>query len=245
MFIIDIAVVIAIVVNIIVIILLLLLLLFSSLDNIEEDVQFVIHRNISSSQQPVIEAPSAAFVCVRSTRPVIISTSTLAGLLTLTMIIVFVVYKFRGEIKIILYFKLGWRPFDRSDNSDILDKVVKYKQNIHRKARSGVTWGQWLADSHHAWWRYQIETFSALLAICAGNSPVPGEFPAQRPATRGFGVFFDLCLNKRLGKQPWGWWFEALSCPLKRHCNEVIADVLSRLAHSDAEHWCSLWSAFE
>ena len=24
-----------------------------------------------------------------------------------------------------------------------------------------------------------METFSALLAICAGNSPVPGEFPTQ------------------------------------------------------------------
>ena len=31
-----------------------------------------------------------------------------------------------------------------------------------------------------------METFSALLAICAGNSPVPGEFPAQRPATRSW-----------------------------------------------------------
>ena len=37
-----------------------------------------------------------------------------------------------------------------------------------------------------------METFSALLAICAGNSPVPGEFLAQRPATRSFDVFFDL-----------------------------------------------------
>ena len=42
-----------------------------------------------------------------------------------------------------------------------------------------------------------METFSALLAICAGNSPVPGEFPAQRPVTRSFDVFFDLRLNKR------------------------------------------------
>ena len=33
---------------------------------------------------------------------------------------------------------------------------------------------------------------SALLAICAGNSPVAGEFPAQRPVTRSFDVFFDL-----------------------------------------------------
>ena len=41
-----------------------------------------------------------------------------------------------------------------------------------------------------------METSSALLAICAGNSPASGEFPAQRPVTRSFGVFIDLCLNK-------------------------------------------------
>ena len=28
-----------------------------------------------------------------------------------------------------------------------------------------------------SWWRHQMETFSALLVICAGNSPVTGEFP--------------------------------------------------------------------
>ena len=68
-------------------------------------------------------------------------------------------------------------------------------------------------------WRHQMETFSVLLAICAKNSPVTGEFPAQRPVTRSFGVFFDLRLNKRLSKQSWGWWFETLSRPLWRHCN--------------------------
>ena len=45
------------------------------------------------------------------------------------------------------------------------------------------------------WWRHQMETFSALLALCAGNSPVPGEFPSQRPVTRSFDVFFDLRLE--------------------------------------------------
>ena len=53
----------------------------------------------------------------------------------------------------------------------------------------------------HLQWRHQMETFSALLAICAGNSPVPSEFPTQRPVTRSFHVFFDLRLNKRLSKQ--------------------------------------------
>ena len=64
-----------------------------------------------------------------------------------------------------------------------------------------------------------METISALLAIWMGNSPVPEEFPAQRPVTRSSDVFFDLRLNKRLSKQSRGWWFETLSCPLWRQCN--------------------------
>ena len=77
------------------------------------------------------------------------------------------------------------------------------------------------------WWRHQMERFSAQLAICAGNSPVPGEFPTQRPVTRSFDVYFDLRPNKRLSKQSWGWWFETLSCPLWRHRNELDAHSLS------------------
>ena len=42
-----------------------------------------------------------------------------------------------------------------------------------------------------------METFSALLVLCARNSPTTGEFPAQRPVTRNFDVLFDLRLNKR------------------------------------------------
>ena len=70
--------------------------------------------------------------------------------------------------------------------------------------------------------RHQMGTFSALLAICAGNSPVPGEFPTQRPVTRSFDVFFDLRVNKRLSKQSWGWWYETPSCPLWSHHNVIF-----------------------
>ena len=70
-----------------------------------------------------------------------------------------------------------------------------------------------------SWWRHQMETFSALLVLCAGNSPVSSEFPAQRPVTRSFDVFFDLHLNKRLSKQSRGWWFETPSRSLWRHRN--------------------------
>ena len=45
-----------------------------------------------------------------------------------------------------------------------------------------------------------METFSALLALCVGNSTVTGEFASQRPVARSFDVFFDLRLNKRLNR---------------------------------------------
>ena len=77
------------------------------------------------------------------------------------------------------------------------------------------------------WWRHQMETFSALLTLCAGNSPVTGEFPSQRPVARSFDVFFDLCLNKRLSKQSQGWWFETLSRALWRHCNDISNSCFS------------------
>ena len=80
-------------------------------------------------------------------------------------------------------------------------------------------WSRFDVEEAPTWWRHQIETFSALLAICAGNSPITGEFPTQRPVTRSFDGFFDLHLNKRLSKQSRGWWSEMPSRPLRRHCN--------------------------
>ena len=69
-----------------------------------------------------------------------------------------------------------------------------------------------------SWWRHPIETFSAILALCAGNSPVTGEFPSQRPVAWSSDVFFVLPLNKPLSKQSWGWWFDMPLCPLWHHC---------------------------
>ena len=64
-----------------------------------------------------------------------------------------------------------------------------------------------------------METFCALLVLCARNSPVTGELPSQRPVTRSFAVFFDLRLNKRLSKQSRRRWFETPLRSLWRHCN--------------------------
>ena len=75
-----------------------------------------------------------------------------------------------------------------------------------------VTKPQWAC---HSWWRHQKEAFSASLAICAGNSPVPGEFLAQRPVTRNFDVFFDLRPNN-------SW-----------ENNDEVADLRRHRAHYD------------
>ena len=75
------------------------------------------------------------------------------------------------------------------------------------------------------WWRHQMETFSASLAIWVWNSSVTGELPAQRSVTRSYDAFFDLRLNKRLSKESWGWWFETPSRPVWLHCNTVYVPV--------------------
>ena len=80
----------------------------------------------------------------------------------------------------------------------------------------------WDAGLLNAWWRHQMETLSALLALSARTSrpPVAGEFRTKRPVTRSFDVFFDLCPIKRLSKHSRGWWFETPSRPSWRNCNE-------------------------
>ena len=69
-----------------------------------------------------------------------------------------------------------------------------------------------------------------------------GAFPPERPVTRSFDIFFDLRLNKRLSKQSWGWWFETLSCPLWRNCNDTYfpatpQKVMSWQATRALFHW--------
>ena len=79
-----------------------------------------------------------------------------------------------------------------------------------------------------SWWCHPMETFSALLALGAGNSPVTGELPSQRPVTQIFDVFFDALLNKRFSKQPTCWWIES-------HCAHYDITVI---IGSLGQHWC-------
>ena len=103
------------------------------------------------------------------------------------------------------------------------------KRHCHESLRNNLVYmimilEEWVLSDDiffYSWWRHEMETFSVLLALCARNWLVTGEFPAQRPVTRSFDAFFDLRLNKRLSKQLCGWWFETPSCSLWCHCNVI------------------------
>ena len=75
-----------------------------------------------------------------------------------------------------------------------------------------------------------METFSALLALCAGNWPVTGELPAQRPVMLSFDVFFDLRLNKRLSNN-------SETGDLRRHYTHYDVTVIMPAGSLDLEHW--------
>ena len=66
-------------------------------------------------------------------------------------------------------------------------------------------WIQWSGYCNHSWCHH-METFSMLLALCAGNSPVTGEFPSQRPVTWSFDVYFDLRINGWVNNHETGNW---------------------------------------
>ena len=74
-----------------------------------------------------------------------------------------------------------------------------------------------------------------------GEFTCPGEFPTQRPVTQSFDVFSDLQLNKRLSKQPWGWWFETPSLSLWRHCNEFASSLSYRRLFHCGQLIVGLW----
>ena len=62
-----------------------------------------------------------------------------------------------------------------------------------------------------------IEIFTALLAICVGNSPITGEFPSQRPVTRNLDVLIYAWTNGWINNRDAG----DLRRVLWRHCNAV------------------------
>ena len=125
-----------------------------------------------------------------------------------------------------LYFETGPWVSSKCRNSSCKDKTISWAIILHEANATicKATLSIWEpcdhADFPSEWWRHQMETFSALLALCAGNSPTTANFP-HKGSWRGalVYVFFDVHLNKPLGKQSWGWWFESPSCSSWRYCN--------------------------
>ena len=93
-------------------------------------------------------------------------------------------------------------------------------QDIFGLRNVALGWGTLECGLIWSWWRHQMVKFSVLLALCAGNAPVTGEFPSQRQVTRSIDVSFDLRLNKRLAN------------------NREAGDSRSHCAHYDATKMC-------
>ena len=105
-------------------------------------------------------------------------------------------------VNMIFFYKCSETPLERPGT------VVLSLENLTKVVKVGLLPCTILYKS--SCWRHQMETFSALLAICAGNSPVTGEFPAQRPVKWSFDVFFDLWIN--------GWVNNGEAGDLRCHC---------------------------
>ena len=82
-----------------------------------------------------------------------------------------------------------------------------------------IGWAHTQNDSWCTWWRHQIKTFSALLAICAGNSPVTGEFTSERPVTGCFDVFLIYVWTN-------GWANNRNTGDLRCHCAHYDVTVM-------------------
>ena len=85
--------------------------------------------------------------------------------------------------------------------------------------------------------------FRVTVPLC-GDFTRPCEFPTQSPVTRSFDVFFDMRLNKRLSKQPWGWWFETPWWSLWRHSNDITPNDFRTPSKTWTRGFCLLtWSS--
>ena len=68
-------------------------------------------------------------------------------------------------------------------------------------------------------WHHQMEAFSALLALCEGNSPVTSEFPSQSPVTRRYSL-------RKISKNYW-------SCQVLTY----LFIFIGKVEHHDVYTW--------
>ena len=114
----------------------------------------------------------------------------------------------------------GW-PVNSSHKWPVTRKMFPFDDVIMEiYIASSLCVHMWLVLIHYMMTSSSGNIFRVTGPLC-GEFTGPGEFPAQRPVTRSFDVFFDLRPNKRLSKQSWGWWFETPSRSLWCHRNDM------------------------
>ena len=84
--------------------------------------------------------------------------------------------------------------------------------------------GGWRRKIVYSWWRHQIETFSALLTVCAGNSPITVNSP-HKGQWRGAFMFSLICARIN------SWENNRDAGDLRRHGTHFDVTVMS-LRHS-------------
>ena len=105
-------------------------------------------------------------------------------------------------------------------------KLQRYILVYRSYSRVDLVFISWTALQHgkqtpkYPWWRHQMETFSALLAFCAGNSPVPVNSP-HKGQWRGALMFSLICarINDWVNNREAG--------DLRRHRGHYDVNVIS------------------
>ena len=96
----------------------------------------------------------------------------------------------------IISYLIPWEEYHIMSLKNIQREFIIYmvRQYSHFIQTKSDTFNWLVFFSYSAWWRHQVETFSALLAICAVNSPVTGEFP-HKNQWRGAVMFSLICAS--------------------------------------------------
>ena len=102
-------------------------------------------------------------------------------------------------------FDVSWNKLLNKQSCWWFEPQIMIQIQACRLYHVAADWIKWSGYCNHSWC-HQMETFFMLLALCAGNSPVTGEFPSQRPVTWSFDVFFDLRINGWVNNHEAGDW---------------------------------------
>ena len=92
---------------------------------------------------------------------IIIGVSSLAAVLAFAIVAFITMHKYRGKLKVLLYMKFGWHPFDRNDDTDIDGKVC----GLERKSNVWYHINQHICDSNKIWISVIPKLLSTLFSI--------------------------------------------------------------------------------